>query len=781
WAEAPVAGQFVQIEPDPGAPSAERTEARVLYDGAALYVGVRCFARDPTTVVRRLSRRDVGTTSDDVFVEVGSPGDSRTAFSFGINAAGVQQDGVLSDDRPEGDLSWDAVWDSAVAPFSGPDGAGYTVEIRVPFSQLRYDPTSGRPWQIQFQRNVAATGERAYWAPILPDADGYVSRFGVLDGLDGLRAPRRIELVPYASSRLTRASGDAADPFYDANAVRPNLGLDARVGLTGGLTLTATVNPDFGQVEADPAVINLSQFEVSFEERRPFFVEAQDIFAFGAVPAYNTTVDRPDFFYSRRIGGAPSSFGALYADTARTVAYLDSPEQTTIAGAAKVSGEVAGWTVGLLDAVTTGETARFLTVDGGRRALPVAPVANYAVGRARRAWRDGRALAGAFASSVVRDAREAAFAAYLPSSSTVAGVDVEVASPTRAWTATGLVAGSVVRGEASVVEALQRAPQRYFQRADADYLDVDTTATALAGYRAEAVLAKTGGGTHWRGALSLGATSPGFESNDLGFQRRADYLTADLYVLYSEPSPGVPGLRSARLAGYTNKGYTYGGEHVYDRYTAVAVATFSNLWTAQFTGSTRPEHLNDRLTRGGPLALRPSDFSLSQTVRTNGARRLSAALLLQARREFAHGHQAVGTEWTRVVAPSVSYRPTDAVEVSFEPAYTGALNTDQFLSSRAAEGFGLAGRRYLFADTRIETLALGLRADWAFTPRLTLQLVAVPQVDAVQFGGFRELAAARSYDFVRYGETRGSVAPVVFGPDGDEGPPAAGQAPEAYR
>ena len=783
WAEATVAGSFVQTEPTPGAPATERTEARVLADTDAIYVAVRCFVRDPATVVRRLRRRDVGPAgvidADDVFVEIGSAGDSRTAFSFGVSAAGVQFDAVLSDDRDAGDYSWDAVWDSAVAPFSGPDGAGYTVEVRVPLSQLRYDPAAGRPWQVQFQRNVAATGERSYWAPILPSADGYVSRFGVLDGLDGLGAPRRVEVVPYASTRLTRASGDAADPFYDANALRPGLGLDAKIGLTAGLVLTATVNPDFGQVEADPALLNLSQFENRYEERRPFFVESQDLFAFGSTPAYVTTADRPTFFYSRRIGGTPSSFAALYADTSQVTTYLDAPDQTTIAGAAKVSGQVGGWTVGLLNASTTQEVARFLTVDGTRGALPVAPFANYAVARARRGWREGRTLVGAFASNVVRDTQADAFRAVLPSTATVGGLDVEVASASRAWTATGLVAASVVGGEPSVITALQRAPQRYFQRPDADHVELDPFQRSLSGYRAEASVAKTGGGRHWRGALTLGATSPGFETNDLGFQLRADFLTADLYAHYNEPAPGPAWLRAARLSAYANRGYTYGGERVYDRVTSVLRLVFSNLWNASVTASARPEQLNDRLTRGGPLAVRPSDGSLSGSLYTNSARRVSGGVTVQGRGEFAHGYQAVGREWTRTFSPYLAVRPTDAVEVSFEPLYLGARNTDQFLGRVAAPGLGIGGRRILFADTRIESLDLTLRADWAFSPTLTLQLVAVPSVFAVRFENFRELAAGRTYDFVRYGETRGSVAPVVYDADGNE-TPAGDAVPDAY-
>ncbi len=784
WAEAEVAGRFVQTEPAPGDAATERTEARVLVDGQALYVAVRCYTRDPATIVRRLRRRDVGPgdviDADDVFIEVGSSGDSRTAFSFGISAAGVQADAVLSNDRDAGDYSWDAVWSSAVAPFSGPDGAGYTVEIRVPLSQLRFDPGAGRPWQIQFQRNVAATGERSYWAPILPTGDGYVSRFGFLDGMGALGAPRRVELVPYASTRLTRADGDAADPFYDANALRPGVGLDAKIGLTAGLTLTATINPDFGQVEADPAVLNLSQFENRYDERRPFFVESQDLFAFGTTPAYVTTADRPTFFYSRRIGGTPSDFASLYADTSNVTTYLDSPEQTTIAGAAKVSGQVGGWTVGLMNASTTRETARSLTVNGTRGALPVAPFATFSVARARRAWRGGRTLAGAFGTSVIRDTRSDAFRAVLPSTATVGGLDVEIASESRAWTGTALVAASTVNGETGVITALQRAPQRYFQRPDADYVEVDPNQHSLSGYRAEASLAKTGGGRHWRGALTLGATSPGFEANDLGFQQRADFLTGDLYVHYNMPAPSPTWLRAARIAAYTNQGYNYGGDHVYHRYTTVLRAVFSNLWNGNITASARPEQFNDRLTRGGPVVVRASDWSLSGSLYTNSARRVSGGLTAQARGEFGGGYQAVGREWTRTVSPYLAARPTDAITVSFEPAYVGARNTDQFLGRVAAgDGLGVGGRRYLFSDTRIESLDLNLRADWAFSPDLTLQLVAVPSVFSVRFQDIRELAAARTYDFVRYGETRGSVTPIVYTPDGTE-LPAGETVPDAF-
>lgn len=773
WASAPVATGFVQLEPQPGEPASERTEARVIAGPGALYVGITAYVRDPATLVRRMARRDEIPASDRVVVEIGSPADRRTAYSFGVTLAGVQHDVLLYDDTSE-DPSWDAVWESAVARL--PDG-GYSVEFRIPYGQLRYEARSDEAWDIQFQRDIAATGERVYWAPVRPDREGYVSQFGRLAGLPRLAPPRRVEVVPYAATRLTRADGDADDPFYRENALVPTAGLDARVGLTSGLTMTATVNPDFGQVEADPAVVNLSQFEVFFEERRPFFVEGTDVFAFGAARG-PSAAERPTLFYSRRIGGAPASFDALYPDS--SYAWLTSPDQTTIAAAAKVSGQVGGWTVGVLDAVTTRETARFVTDDGAERRLPVATASNYFVARARRSALGGRRVAGAFASSVLRDVRRDAFAALLPGSATLAGVDGEWATPGRRWTVSGVAVGSVVTGEAGVIETLQLAPQRYFQRPDADHLGVDPDATSLAGYRVEGAVARTAG-SDWRGGLALAATSPGFEANDLGFQQRADLVSADASVEYRIPRPRSPLLRFVLLQLGTSQGVSFGGDHVVSTVTGQVRTRFSGLWETQLIGVVRPLIDNDRLTRGGPLSRRPADANLTWYTATNRARRVAVAFTAAARGEFAHSHAEVGREWTVRLRPTLYVQPSDGLALSFEPVWTRAYNTDQYLGRRAAPGRALDGQRYLFSDTRIAQVAAAFRADWAFAPGLTLQLVATPQVDAVRFSGFRELAAAGTFDFVRYGTTRGSVTPVTVGDDGTETPTAPGVAPDRYR
>ena len=773
WGAAEPATGFRQLEPTPGAASTERTEARVLYDRSALYVGVTAYVRDPATLVRRLVRRDADETADRVFVEIGSLADGRTAFSFGVNLAGVQRDVLLFNDQNEGDTSWDGVWDSAVARFEGEAGHGYSVELKIPLSQLRYDALARGPWQIQFRRDIPSTGETSYWAPLLPDQDGYVSRFGALHGLADLRAPRRVEWVPYAATRLTRAPGNAANPFYAENDLDGTLGFDAQVGLTSSLTLTATANPDFGQVEQDPADVNLTDFETQFAERRPFFVEGTDVFDFGGTRAAAYVTDRPQFFYTRRIGRTPLAVCRVYPEDPACArgtegAYTDSPQQTTILGAAKLSGTVGGWTVGLLNAVTSPEHGQTLLQTGcGPRGCTgasqsqrlVEPLSNYAVARARRAWNGGRTGVGLFGSSVLRDANRDFLRDLIPTDATIGGLDLEHTFPGRVWSVSGVAAGSVVTGGSESILRLQQSSRRYYQRPDAGYLTFDPARTAIGGYRAEATLAKVGGGSHWRGAVTASATSPGFETNDLGFQRRADWVGADWRINYNTSQLGAAGLQRLEAYAFGGQAVNYGGDLVFNRFNAGFTARYTNLWSSTVVLSARPVYVNDRLTRGGPLALRPADYSASVRVRTNPGLPLAAGLRVARRGEFAHAHAGVGREWTWQVQPSVGARITDALQVSLAPTWTSAFNTDQYLFAApdAASPASLGGRRYVFSDVRQEAVELETRVDWAFTPDLTLQLYAVPYVDSRRYEGFRQLAEARTYDFVRFGATPGTT------------------------
>ncbi|HET9455087.1 MAG TPA: DUF5916 domain-containing protein, partial [Gemmatimonadaceae bacterium] len=350
WQKAEASRNFTQSWPNPGKPGTDPTEVRVVYDDAAIYVGVRAFDSRPDSIAAQLARRDVsGIYSDWIHVIIDSYYDRRTAYRFTVNPKGVMKDVANSNDNNE-DANWDAVWEVSTRV----DSTGWVAEYRIPLSQLRFGNVPAgqeRVWGWQVMRDVARRNERVAFSPWTPDGSGFVSRFGDLTGLFNLPQPQRLEVLPYASAKVTRAPGNVDNPFYKKTDARPNAGADVRYGLPKGLTLTATINPDFGQVEVDPAVVNLSAFESFFPEKRPFFLEGADVFNFGQLRR-NNDYGGMTFFYTRRVGRSPTRFPG-----GSDIAYVDMPENTTIAGAAKVTGRVGPWTVGLLNALTNEERA----------------------------------------------------------------------------------------------------------------------------------------------------------------------------------------------------------------------------------------------------------------------------------------------------------------------------------------------------------------------------------------------------------------------------------------
>src|SRR3982750_3010628 len=349
WAAAPVSSDFTQSYPKVGAKPTDRTEVRVLYDDDALYVGVRMFDAHPDLIAAQLARRDAsGIYSDWLHVMIDSYRDRRTSFRFSVNPRGVQKDVLEFDDRNGEDLNWDAVWEVATSI----DSLGWVAEYRIPFSQLRFGGAQKgveRIWGFQVMRDIARRNERDSWSPWKQTDPGFVSNEGDLAGIVDIPTPRRLEVMPYLSAKLTRAPGDAANPFYRSNDTKPSAGADLKYGLPSGLTLTATVNPDFGQVEVDPPGVNLSGCATFFPEKRPFFVEGGNFFNIGSInggPSYGSQ----QIFYSRRIGRSPQRFP--------NAEFVDAPDATTILGAGKLTGKVGGWSVGLLNAVTAAEDAR---------------------------------------------------------------------------------------------------------------------------------------------------------------------------------------------------------------------------------------------------------------------------------------------------------------------------------------------------------------------------------------------------------------------------------------
>ncbi|HET7321032.1 MAG TPA: DUF5916 domain-containing protein [Longimicrobiaceae bacterium] len=740
WNGADVATDFTQSYPNPGAAPTQRTEARVLYSNDALYVGVRLYDEHPDSIAAQLARRDAsGIYSDWLHVIIGSYHDNRTAFRFSINPRGVQKDVFTYNDGAE-DIAWDAVWESAVQV----DSLGWTAELRIPLSQLRFsgdEPPGGRVWGLQIMRDIARNSERDSWSPWTPNSPGFVSRFGELTGLVGLKPVRRAELLPYVSTRLSRVPGNEADPFYSANDFAASAGADFKLGLTPGLTLTGTVNPDFGQVEVDPAVVNLSAFETFFDEKRPFFVEGADIFRFGQVGSFNN-YNFEQFFYSRRIGRSPQR--ALVADS---IEFVDAPSETTILGAAKVSGKTGPWTIGVMDALTSEERAHFVTAEGRQGSAPVEPMSNYLVGRVRRDFHEGGSVLGAMVTATDRDMSGSAFDPLLRSRAFFGGIDGEHTWSHRLWTLSGYLAGSRVSGSPRVITATQRSSARYFQRPDADYLSVDPDATDLGGHMGEIALQRAG---DWDLSLDYKESSPGFEINDVGFQTRTDFRAFTTF-LGRRVNEANDLFRNHSYFTYTYHVWNFGGTSILQGGAVGANATLNNFWSGGLNVGFRPGYYDDRLTRGGPLARAPGQWSASAQLFSDSRKVVSGGA------SFGYTHFTSGA-WNASFALPLDYRPSGALRLRLTPAFNQALGRAQFVTARpdplATETFGT---RYLFSDIRQTTVSMETRLDWTFSPTLSLQLYAQPFVAVGDYRNFKEFLRPRSYDFAVYGEDRGTL------------------------
>lgn len=677
WEHAPIATGFVQRQPNPGNAATEETGARILYDDHAIYVGMRLYDSRPDSIAAQLARRDAsGIYSDWAIVALDSHDDNRTAFVFGVNPRGVQQDNFISEDsRP--DPSWDAVWEAKTRI----DSLGWTAEFRIPLSQLRFSPER-TVWGVQFQRVIARKDERVLWAPTPPDAPGIVSSFGALTGLTGLQPSRRLELQPYTVGRLTRAPGDRADPFYRENDLFGGIGADLKYGITSGLTLTATINPDFGQVEADPSVVNLTAYETFFEEKRPFFVEDADIFRLANFGE--------QLFYSRRIGRQPQ--GRVDGQ------FVDTPSATTILGAAKLSGKTSGgWSVGVLNAVTAPEEARYVDGQGLAQVASVEPLTNYSVARLTRDLRRGQSAVGAIFTATNRRLEEGGGLDFLRSAAYASGITGRHRFGGGDYEVSGGVLGSYVRGSKRAITLAQLAPGRYFQRPDAEHIELDPNRTTLSGTAADLRLGKIGGGG-WRWSLGGHAVSPGFEVNDLGYQRGVDALSQTASIAYEQFEPGRL-FRSWSITAEDMSRWNFAGERTATLALLTGRFQLQNYWSGILSLNRLFPALSVDALRGGPALRIPggteSVFLLSSDPRKRVGLRFFGS---------AYGEDETNAAAFRL-APTFEFRPSTRSEFSLGINYHRNRESSQYVPVQSQD------TRTHHAVARLEqtTLALATR------------------------------------------------------------------------
>lgn len=722
WLMAVPVRNFIQTEPFDGEPATEPTEVRILYDDDALYIGARMFESEGA-VKRRLGRRDSFLSDSDWFyVMLDSYHDHLSAYQFGVNPAGVKRDEVAGGGR-RADTSWDAVWDVATTT----DSAGWTAEIRIPFSQLRFNAAVEQLWGIQFSRRAISKEEVTVLSHTPKDQRGGVARYGHLRGLRDIRPGRRLELLPYTVSRAEYLNVSQGNPFRDGSDWFTGAGLDLKYRLTSSLTLDATFNPDFGQVEVDPAVVNLSAFETSFDEKRPFFVEGSSIFRF----------DQLQLFYSRRIGRTPQG------GTPSGTAFSDKPTNSTILGAAKITGQTAnGWSIGIMEALTAEESAAYVDANGVPGEAMVEPLTNHLVARAEKSLRRGETQIGGILTSVNRSLEDDGLAAALRSSAYTAGVDFKHEFLNRSWEVNGYAAFSRIGGSPEAILRAQRSSARYYHRPDAEHVSIDSTASTMEGFAARLQLRKTAG-LHWQGNVILSAISPGFEINDIGFQRSADRVTGNAELTYVENRPGDL-FRNYRINLRFSRDWNFGWEPQGGRLTIGAWGRLTNYWGGSLSLTRAPRAEDDRLTRGGPTALDPGGHHIDVRLNSDDRKKF----VVRTNSSYSWGRSG---GWHRVIGGSVSLRPQDFWTVSLGPRLSQSASPAQYITSVADEAaVATFGRRYIFAPIEQTTLSMETRLNVNFSPEVSLDLYAQPFVSTGDYDDPIQLRAPGTYDFDPY-------------------------------
>jgi len=721
---------LIQRDPVEGRPVSQRTEVRVAYDDDAIYVGARLYDSAPESIQVRLARRDASIASDRFGVYLDPYRDKRSGYYFMVNAAGTLYDGTLANDVEE-DKSWDAVWEAKARR----DPQGWTAEFRIPYSQLRFPRIDHRVWGINFVREIPRRREKAYAAYRPRKASGFVSRFPALVGMDDVTPVPSLELLPYGTSQSEHLAHPPGDPFNDGSRWRGSVGGDLRSRI-GGLTLNATANPDFGQVEIDPATVNLTDYESFFEEKRPFFVEGASMFDFGRQGAgdyWDYDWDDPLFFYSRRIGRAPQG------RVPRAV-YKDVPAATDILGAAKLIGRLSPrWSLGTLQAFTDKEQARLANRTGDPWNAEVEPLSYYGVTRVQRTSAGRRLGLGAMGTAAVRSFDDPSLRDQLNSSSYLGGLDGWwFLDSKQAWVLTGWTAGTRVEGTEKRMIALQRSSTHYFQRPDADHVEVDSSATSMSGWASRFWLNKQKGAVQFN--TGFGIMSPSFDANDLGFQKRSDLVNGHIGTGYKWTQPtrlwNYQSVKTAVFSTWDRGGNLIG--------RGAAVSSYTEFRGGQTLGpyvQYNARTLNNRRTQGGPLMVSPAAWTFG------------ADYLGDSQRSFypyasAGGRVTSSGAWSVFAYPGVEWKPTAAFSIKVTPGYERVYEDAQYVTSVSAPGSATYGRHYVFATLDQRTASASFRINWTFTPRLSFQTYVQPFVSIAAYMDYKYLAAPETYEFI---------------------------------
>lgn len=731
---------FVMSEPIDGGKPTEKTVVWIAYDDNAIYVAARLFDSQPEKIVARLGRRDDKIDSDWFTFAIDPYLDRRSGYLFSVNPAGSIRDATLYNDGWK-DYTWDGVWEWATKI----DNNGWTVEMRIPYNQLRFQKKEKYIWGVNFSRFIMRKQELDTYVWIPKGDNGYVSHFAKLTGIEGINPGIFVEATPYIVGDFTLSPREEGNPFKTGYSYYGNTGLDFKLGIKSNLTLTATINPDFGQVEVDPAVINLTAYETYYEEKRPFFIEGSNIFEFGkggSTMNMNINWGDPQFFYSRRIGRPPRGY-------VNSNGYVKYPDRTTILGAAKITGKIGnGWNVGLLDAITAREFAE-IDYNGSRSFQEVEPFTNYSVLRVQKEFNEGKQGLGFITTSVIRNMDTGEMKSLLPHRALVFGVDGwSFLDKQKKWVLTGWFGTSYVEGSKDAIFDLQQSPLHYFQRPDASHLHLDENASSMSGWAGKLYFNKEKG--NWILNAAIAAISPGFEINDLGFQFRGDVINTQFITGYIWYHPGKV-FRTKIIATGFGSAYDFGGNPLNRILLLMVQGELLNYWGGELLFGYIPESYDRDLTRGGPLAKSPEGIFIKPQLYSDRRKPIVGFLTGQFVR-MKTGEKNLS------LSMHIKWKPRSNLSISLGPEYFYRYSIAQWVT-RIEDPLMTStyGTRYIFADIFQHTISSSIRINWSFTPKLSLQAYLQPFIATGNYSRFKEFRKPKSYDFKVYGEEGSTI------------------------
>ncbi len=710
WDIVEWSGNFIQRSPNDGEEPSQETAFKVLYDDNNLYVLIRAFDTEPEKIVRRMSRRD-GFDGDWVEVNIDSYFDKRTAFSFTGSVSGVKGDEMISNDGDSWDSTWDPIWYLKTSI----DSLGWIAEMKIPFTQLRFsNHKESQVWGFQINRRFFRNEEQSHWAYFSQDESGWVRHFGELHGIKNIKPKRQIEISPYILAKTESYTKDEDNPFSEGFEPSFGAGIDGKIGITNDFTLDFTINPDFGQVEADPSDVNLTAFETYFQEKRPFFIEGRNITNF-QISGGGNSFARDNLFYSRRIGRSPHYYPDLGDEE-----YADMPENTTILGALKLTGKTKnGLSIGIIENVTAEEKAE-IDNNGERRKETVEPMTNYFVTRVQKDLNDNNTIVGGMFTSTNRFINDDHLD-YLNADAYTGGIDFTQYLKDKKYYITLKYAMSHIRGDSTAIISQQESSRRYFQRPDNNYTSFDSTRTSMTG-QAGTIQAGKQGSSKWRWMTWITWRSPEFETNDVGFLHHSDAIFQVFWAGYRWSEP-FSIFRNMSLNFNQWSGWDFGLNNNFYGGNVNMWMQFKNHWS--FGGGTNleGESTQNDMLRGGPSIKYPGSFNYWMHFGTDRRKKLQVYGNTGTNWGFENSRKS---SWYGI---DLVYRPFDALKLSFMPSYSVSNRELQYVTTEEYNNED----RYVFAQIDQITTDLTVRIDYTITPELTIQYYGSPFITAVDY------------------------------------------------